>query len=161
MKGRNGEVPQEETETPLQSLSSPFGSTTPFVPRPLPPCVAGESDSTGFAKYSDLVILWNSSASESDSPAGRAGRGLSNLNGVDSSHGTFLTCHARSQGPLRTVPCAPSVCFCSFAEIACWPIQPSATLRMASFSADDLEVCDADSDSNSTDSRQQISCPGG
>ena len=37
-------------------------------------------------------------AVESDSPAGRAGRGLGATGGSDSSHGIFFTCHTRWQG---------------------------------------------------------------
>jgi len=44
--------------------------------RPLPPRVAGESDSWAHKQFCDSTNLGKSSASESDSPAGRAGRGL-------------------------------------------------------------------------------------
>src|SRR5665213_3428910 len=66
--------------------------------RPLPPCVAGESDSAAFEKHDDFAAQCKSSATESDSPAGRAGRGLVNCGGCESSQRIFFTCHARWQG---------------------------------------------------------------
>jgi len=66
--------------------------------RSLPPCVAGESDSYAFEEHGDLAVRFDSSASESDSPAGRAGRGLLVCGDGGSSHGIFFTCHTRWQG---------------------------------------------------------------
>src|SRR5665213_1888521 len=84
------------------------GRTTRFALRPLPPCVAGESDSTASDKNDDWAALGHSSASESDSAAGRAGRGLVACGGGESSQRIFFTCHARWQGSSRTMPCALS-----------------------------------------------------
>ncbi len=75
--------------------------------RPLPPRVAGESDSHALK---DILIgtlspIWR--ASESDSPAGQARRGLIESNGADSSQRISFTCHTRWQGSQRTVTRAP------------------------------------------------------
>src|SRR5579872_6775647 len=55
--------------------------------RPLPPCVAGEPDSAACEQHSDLACFWKSWALESDSPAGRADRGLRDLRAAESSQG--------------------------------------------------------------------------
>src|SRR5665213_679014 len=44
-------------------------------------------------------------AVESDSPAGRAGRGLGNTDGCRSNHRISFTCHTRWQGSPSVQPC--------------------------------------------------------
>jgi hypothetical protein len=63
-------------------------------------------DSPTFNELGELIVFSKSYAAESDSPAERAGRGLSTWNGVASSQGIFFTCHARWQGSSRTMPFA-------------------------------------------------------
>src|SRR5665213_3906769 len=48
----------------------------------------------------NLLRISTYQAVESDSPAGRAGRGLGTTDRTASSHGIFFTCHARWQGSL-------------------------------------------------------------
>ena len=47
-------------------------------------------------------------AVESDSPAGRAGRGLSSTGGGESNHGIFFTCHTKWQGSHEGKRAAPA-----------------------------------------------------
>jgi hypothetical protein len=68
--------------------------------------VARESDSPAFEKHLELAASWKWSAVESDSPAGRADRGLSDLGASESSREIFFTCHARWQGSSQTMSCA-------------------------------------------------------